>query len=157
MLRNRFLIAVLAILLIAVAVYNYSFFASRKVKPPAAHTAAPAGEAGPQQGATIDPSRIQAPSYRPQWTRDPFWYHDGAGKQSAGGRPKRTASADITLEGTTTEQGKGYAIIDGQVIETGETIRGYTIVSIGDRSVVLRNAKGTRTLTIANDLLEKEN
>lgn len=152
MLRNKFVIIMVAVLLVAVGAYNYSFFrAKTPLKPPSR----------PEQSLRTEDAAADSPlsidSYRSEWQRDPFWYANGVDKSQHDGRsgPKVHRSG-FDLEGTITKDGKGYALINGGVYGVGDKVRNATIVEISELYIKVRNGEGTRTIRIANDLIEKE-
>lgn len=150
MLRNKYLIAGLGVLLLLVALYNISFFRERR--GPARHraeTSQPLGKA--REAARPGPAAAgKAAAYSAEWRRDPFWYPDGPLRAPFSASRTRT-QADVRglrLEGTTMKGTKGYALINGKVYGVGDRVAGEQITAISDRSVTLKSAEGTRTMHI---------
>jgi len=148
MLRNKFFVIILFILLLAVIAYNYTFFRERRTQQRAQVAAA-------AQFMSDAPSIGSAASgpYQPTWRRDPFWYPGGVDRSVHHAVPAHT----LQLEGTMVKEGKGYAIMNGEVVGVGDRIQGVVIVEIGDLSVKVKGPTGTRTISIIGDMNEKEN
>lgn len=157
MLRNRLFMAGLAVLLLLVAYYNVSFFqkrhAGRQQAGPAASPAAGGKAAGASRTAPA------AAGYAAAWKRDPFWYPEGRRATSSfapGERATARRKGGLRLEGTMTKDGKGYVLINGSIYGVGDRVDGYQIMSIGDRSVTMKGATGTRTMRILSEPGGKE-
>jgi len=149
MLRNKYVLVVVGFLLVNVVGFNINFFAKRSsntpqpapaVKQPASDWRSPENEA-PSAPASDGPAGT--------WRRDPFWY---GGVRSAVAAPKlppaRTASKGLSVEGSIFRDGKGYALINGQIAGVGESVNGYEVLEIRDRSITLKGPNGTRTINL---------
>ncbi len=156
MLRNRYLIAVLGVLLLLVAFYNVRFFLQRRGPDRQAAEVSQPASAARTAGRTAAAGK--AADYRPAWNRDPFWYPDGRRQQVYAGPRMRTPADErgVRLEGTTIKENKGYALINGRVYAVGDRVAGEQITAIDDRSVTLRGAGGARTLHILKRPAGKE-
>ena len=152
MLRNKYVVIVVAVLLSAVVAYNYYFFrAQRALKQGRSPRTLQAGGTGTGAASASGP----VSGYHASWQRDPFWYLGGVDKtHHAAAKP--SSGQGLVLEGTMTKEGKGYALINGNVYGIGETVRGVTIIEIGELYVKLKSSAGTKTIFIANDLIKKE-
>jgi len=149
MLRNKYFIAFLGVLLMGVITYNVIYFRSKNTPSPSDSSGQPASK----KEKAFNTDRSFYTSYRPTWRRDPFWYTEGAVRS-----PYVTVrSRGLNLEGTMVKDGKGYAIISGEVVEVGDRIQGVVIVEIGDQTIKVKGNQGTKTIHIATDQLEKEN
>jgi hypothetical protein len=155
MLRNKFVVMAVAVLLAAVAAYNYSFFSSKGQRKPAAPEQALRTGGEETVGAAVAPA--SAPRYRSVWRRDPFWYSGGVDRNRHDVRSApKIAGTGIELTGTMTKDGKGYALINGSVYGVGDKVQNATIVEVGELYIKVRTSEGTRTIRIDNDLIEKE-
>lgn len=155
MLRNKFVIVIVAVLFAAVAAYNYSFFrAKADVRSSPGPEQALRAAKGNSNASTAIPA---SSAYHAVWRRDPFWYPGGADKNR---HDMRSVAKDnktgIKLEGTMTKDNKGYALINGSVYGVGDRVQNATIVEISELYIIVRTNEGTRTIRIANDLIEKE-
>lgn len=56
---------------------------------------------------------------------------------------------DHTLTAVMVTESKGYAIIDGKFLLIGQEMDGFTLVAVGDRSVVLESTEARVELTIS--------
>jgi len=154
MLRNKYVLIIVGLLFLAVAAYNYSFFRAQKAKM------APRGPEQVQRTISQSPG-VSSPSlspaeYHPVWRRDPFWYTEGVDRTIH--RAYRPASTSgIVLEGTMVEGGKGYAIISGEIVGIGDHVQGAVVTDIQEQSITVKDSKGTRTISIASEPIEKEN
>jgi hypothetical protein len=149
MLRNKYVIAVLCVLLLAVLLYDLSFFRKRGAGP---GPAAPAAPAPPAALARTAAAAGTAADYRPQWRRDPFRHAGGAPRTA----PAARSGGDLRLEGTMSRGGTAYALINGRIYGAGDRVDGSEIVKIDDLAVTMRGAGGTRVLRILRDGREKE-
>lgn len=55
------------------------------------------------------------------------------------------------------EGGKGYAIISGEIVGIGDHVQGAVVTDIQEQSITVKDSKGTRTISIASEPIEKEN
>jgi len=148
MLRNKLVVIVIAVLLLAVIAYNFAFFRERRNQQRIQATVAVA-----VRNEAISPGSSARGPYQPSWRRDPFWYPGGVDRSGHGPAPAHM----LQLEGTMIKDGKGYAIMNGEVVGVGDRIQGVTILEVGDLSVKVQGRTGTRTIGIISDTNEKEN
>lgn len=159
MLRNKYVIMAVGVLFLAILAYNYSFFMARKAasRPPGVMRAATDMNATAAKKNTHE----TVGEYQATWRRDPFWYLGGVDiRRSAALTSYKTAApssgSGLRLDGTMTKDGKGYALMNGEVYGVGETVHGATILEIGNLFVTVKSSTGTKTIHITNDLPEKE-
>jgi len=153
MLRNKIVIAAVGLGLLLVLWYNLDFFLYKRARAAQAVAMRTLGVSVPL--ANIDvmpPEEVHVRKDRPKdeiiWRRDPFWYDNGRKRAIASIPTTRKRTQDLSFEGTMTKLGKGYALINGQIVGIGDLINGYTVVEISNHSVTLRNNAGSKVLTI---------
>jgi hypothetical protein len=139
MLRNRYVIAVVGVLLVLVLYYNVSFFSEKRAVKAVRQGDSPAFVETAERAAGTPAARTG------EWKRDPFWYTDKNSRSRAGAASR---GSGLALAATMTKDGKGYALIGDRVVGVGETLNGYTVVDVGQKSVTIKNHNGTRVLTI---------
>lgn len=157
MLRNKYFIAGIGILLLTVVFYNISFFLKRRGATRLQNAAVQniAVSVGKSDSSN---SQQKAAAYRPEWRRDPFWYSKKPQQLYSGARQlrSRTEKQGPRLEGTMIKDGKGYALINGRVCGVGDKVAGYEIIKIDGSSVTVKGTAGTRILRIISETAGKE-
>jgi type II secretory pathway pseudopilin PulG len=158
MLRNKYVVTALGAVLLLVVAYNIQFFRTRAVNQ-AAGTAAQTYSSAIQHPRTSSPPpRVMMPSLPvEEWRRDPFWYplstkHALPVQHTGSSRP----SSGMRLEATMVKDGKGFAVISGQVVGLGERVGEYVVVEVGDLFVRLKGPGGVKKMSITTDTSVKE-
>ncbi len=153
MLRNKYFLAGLGVLLLLVLIYNIAFFSGRGKGID--HPSAIPGTAVQGEGGRTSPASAQSQEggMAGEWRRDPFWHPGG---KSHGAPPAGRKAPGLHLEATMAEGGKAYAIINSDIVGIGERFNGYVVEEIGDQFVKLKGPGGTKTLFIGDDSIEKE-
>jgi hypothetical protein len=157
MLRNKYVVAALGVVLLLVVAYNVAFFKKRSAnRNTGAVAQAPAATGTDRLKASAPPQEMTS---RPaaEWRRDPFWYRQGTNRSA----PARNAAASrpssgLRLEATMIRDGKGYAIISGQIVGVGEQLGEYVVAEIGDLFVRLKGPGGMKKLSMTTDTNVKE-
>lgn len=170
MLQNKFVIAFLLALLLAVIAYNYMFFAARnKLTTTAPHPRAQTNSSpSPTLPTDTRPMTglIVAKHYRGVWKRDPFLYEHEEEKESpqrAGASmpisrgtpsvaPPRKSTVSYVLKGTMMNNGRGFALLNKRIAEVNEIVDGAKILEIGDRFVTLQTVEGIKTISIRTSI-----
>ena len=157
MLRNRYTVIGLGVVLFAVLAYNIFFVTNRLrggdgqlVKaPPVTAAARTFGETRPDLPVVTERDTDQ-------WKRDPFRYP--AGKDGAPGlsKAKIPGQRQIVLQGIMTRNGVLYALLNGSVYGAGDIIGDLRIVTVKKYSVVVADKERQRVVYIYKDGLEKE-
>ena len=151
--RNKYVLAGVGGLLIIVLIYNIAFFsrrgkgADRPASVPVTAEKGAGGSASPALEQSLESGAAR------EWRRDPFWYPGGRPRSAP---PSAGKAPGLHLEATMAEGGKAYAIINGDIVGTGERFNGYVVAEIGDQFVKLKGPGGIKTLKLAGDSGEKE-
>lgn len=157
MLRNKYVVAALGVVLLLVVAYNVAFFKTRTAnKNERALVQAPA-VTGMQRPKVSAPPQVTTSRPAEKWRRDPFWYpqntkHAAPAHHAAAPRP----SSGLQLEAVMIRDGKGYAIISGQIVGKGERLGEYVVAEIGDLFVRLKGPGGMKKLSMTTDTSVKE-
>jgi hypothetical protein len=166
MLRNKFVIAIVAVLLCIVSIYNLNFFLKKK---------APASLQGKTLGAAPSVGRDRAPGHlmatpfpvlrdKENWKRDPFLYMEqrtgryteAEGRAGTPAAREKTKAPAIRLQGITVRNGKRFALVNGWVVGTGDRLDNVLITDITPYSIFVKDADGTREINIYTDIPDKE-
>jgi hypothetical protein len=159
MLRNRYLIGVLCVLLFSVLVWNISFFAGRRPAQvgqrggvsPAASSAAGAGRQTAEAPAKREFPVLQDAAV---WRRDPFTF---SVRTPAEKEPAKEISEDaISLQGIMISGGERFALVDGWVVGVGGRVRDYNVAAINQYSIVLKGDRGTREVSIIHETVKEK-
>lgn len=137
MLRNKYLVSLVALLFVAVVAYNINFFLKR-LRPhhiktqerPVAITETTPGESKSLFPVTKDKSR---------WKRDPFIHDDEKAKEKKLPLKNKTYSnVKIVLQGIMMSKGKFYALVNGWVVKRGDRIEDMVVEDVFRDSILLR-------------------
>lgn len=146
MLRNRYFITLIALLFIAVLVYNINFFIKR-LRPfhikTVVTTPALKNEKMTEGGSVFPVKRDKS-----QWRRDPFM-HDREGKK---GKEvtinNKVSDVKIALNGIMKTKGRFYAIVNGWVVGKGDRIEGMLVEDILSDSILLRDGDKQKVIKL---------
>ena len=152
MLRNRYVIAVVAAAFLFMIYQNIEFFMAKK-RPAATSGTVPAVSENAGQHSAPEVFPPSSAGSDDSWRRDPFWYEAKGGRTAAASSPQAPAKRGLTLEGT---DGNKFAIINGSVLAVGDAIEGYVVVEIRNGMVRVKGPKGQKTLNMIEDTSEKE-
>lgn len=152
MLRNKYVIAALGIVLLLVVAYNVAFFKTRTTSRAAGAAVQSPAVTNMQRLKVSSPSPVMTSRPADEWRRDPFWYpqstkRSAPAQHAAASRP----SSGIRLEATMIRDGKGYAIISGQIVGMGERYGEYVVAEVGELFVRLKGPGGIKKLSIIAD------
>lgn len=67
--------------------------------------------------------------------------------------PVKSSVAPLRLEGIVRGEDRSFAVISGSVVEVGQQIRGYKLVSVGDNSARLRSKSGPLVLRLSKNVI----
>ncbi len=159
MLRNRYLIAVLGLLLLAVLGWNISFFAGRRAVP-----GRQGGAVSVPRAAGVQMSDIAARSTFPVgqdtsvWRRDPFVFgRRPSTLTKTAVIPDMAVKEDaVDLQGIVVSDGKRFALVDGWVVGVGDRVRDYSVAVINPYSIVLKGDRGTREVSIIHETVKEK-
>lgn len=137
MLRNKYLVSLVALLFVAVAAYNINFFLKRfrplNVKAP--EIPVDRTEVTSKEGKSLFPVTKD----KSQWRRDPF-IHD-AEKPKEKKFPlnnKAETNVKIRLQGIMMSKGRSYALVNGWVVKKGDRFEGMVVEDVSKDSILLR-------------------
>lgn len=140
MLRNKYLVSLVALLFVAVAAYNINFFLKRLRTP---------GPGTPERSIVItettpkeSKSLFPVTGDKSRWKRDPFIHDDEKTKDKKLPLKNKTDSnVKIMLQGIMMSKGKFYALVNGWVVKRGDRIEGMEDTVVEDifrDSILLR-------------------
>ncbi|MGC2063021.1 MAG: hypothetical protein WA610_08580 [Thermodesulfovibrionales bacterium] len=162
MLRNRYLIAALCMLLLGVLGWNISFFAGRRtargrqtgVIPSEISSASDADRQGPGVAARkVFPVGRDAAV----WRRDPFTFSLRASAEKKPVVVPGTVIDDgIDLQGIMTSGGKRFALVNGRAVGVGDRVRDNSVIAINQYSIVLKGDRGTREVSIIHETVKEK-
>lgn len=137
MLRNRYLISLVALLFLAVVAYNINFFLKR-FRPvnlkapeiPVARTEVTHKE---------DKSLFPVTKDKSQWRRDPFIHEAEKPKEKKFPlNNKAESNVKIKLRGIMISKGRSYALVNGWVVKKGDRFEGMVVEDVSRDSILLR-------------------
>jgi hypothetical protein len=163
MLKNRYLIASLGILLLAVVWWNVSFFMGRRTgSGPQGGTvpsASPSGRAASRQKAEVQTRKeFPVPQDAAVWRRDPFTFSlPRAAEKKAALVPDLPAKEEkVNLQGIMMSNGKRFALVDGWVVGIGDRVRDYRVAEISQYGMVLKGERGVREVSIIHETVKEK-
>jgi type II secretory pathway component PulC len=158
MLANKYLAAVIGILLILVIAYNIKFFSSKKVAPqtPVVKKTELEKRSSPDTVKVTNRTFVQKD--RHQWKRDPFGLVPISQKivKTAKKEPEKDFAEDIQLIGIIKRDGRSYALINGKVYSKDDRIGDIVIKEIRKHSVVLASGEKTEEISFKDYIVLKE-
>ena len=78
------------------------------------------------------------------------WLEPDGADQGVGPGPRGTTAASLRLNAVMAHGPAGYAIVNGKTLFIGESLNGYRLLAVYDRSVILETPAATRVeLTLA--------
>lgn len=95
------------------------------------------------------------PAWRTEVERDPFHWSQAAEIEATGatedgsgdgGVMERVRAADLNLSGVILDGRGGMALINGKYVRIGDSVEGCLVRAIGETSVTVEDASGTREL-----------
>lgn len=131
---NKYVLAVIGILLVLVTAYNIKFFSSKSGSPETTKVARSETVKPSEPVTNKKPERILEKEDKNKWKRDPF------GLQAL---PKKTASTkpeigeDINLMGIIKRDGRNHVLINGKVYSVDDKIGDVVIKDINKHGVVI--------------------
>ena len=163
MLGNKYLAAVVGLLLILVAAYNIKFFSSKN-KPAETVATGKTGAAKPSAPMKPDgsdmhkkPERIRETGDKTKWKRDPFSLQAAAVKKAGKKEEKKSAfSEDIRLIGIVKRNGKSHALINGKVYGVNDKIGDAVITEINKNGIVLSARGESKRISFEDYIILKE-
>jgi hypothetical protein len=163
MLGNRYLAAVVGLLLILVAAYNIKFFSS-KSKPGETVTTGNTGAVKPSEPTRRDgsvlykkPERITETEDKTGWKRDPFDLQTAAVKKPGRKKEKKPAFyEEIHLLGIVKRDGTSHALINGGVYRVNDKIGDAVITEINRNGIVLSSGKESKRISFEDYIILKE-
>ncbi|MDA8084858.1 MAG: hypothetical protein M0024_14470 [Nitrospiraceae bacterium] len=148
MLRNRYVIGLVSLLLAGVVAWNVNFFLGRRPQG-RKDAAAPAGPKAFVQRAGIPQASGEFPV--PQdplvWRRDPFRFRKVPVREGAKAESQRLPA----LQGILASGDRRFALVDGRVVAVGDRLEGYRIAAIKTYSVLLGSGGGAKEISIINE------
>jgi len=155
MLRNRYFVAAIIILLIGVFIFNLNFFLRRKhlyyLKTPERSTFAsrPVIKTVEPEYSRNDAVFEQVKSDPARWRRDPFFHRvEEVKKIGSSGINKKDSNVNITLEGIMKTDGRLYALINGWAFKKGDKIEEFIIEEVFEDGIILKGEGGRKTIKI---------
>jgi hypothetical protein len=163
MLGNKYLAAVIGILLILVAAYNIKFFYSKN-RPPQTVATGKIEAVKPSEPINPDgsdmhkkPERIVETEDKTRWKRDPFDLQAAAVKKPGGKEEEKPAfSEDIRLIGVVKRNGKSHALINGSVYSVNDKIGDAVITEINKNGIVLSSGEKSKRISFEDYIILKE-
>ena len=154
MLGNKYVAALIGILLVAVIAYNIKFFTSKSSPPETAKrekTEAvkpfePIKYPGPDMNK--NPERIAEKEDRSKWKRDPFDLQAATKKVTK--KPASTKpefGEDIRLMGILKRNGRSHALINGKVYRVNDKIGDVVIKEIHKHSIILSSGEKNKEIS----------
>ncbi|MBA4371341.1 MAG: hypothetical protein C0402_00595 [Thermodesulfovibrio sp.] len=167
MLRNRYLIAGLCVLLLAVLGWNIRFFSGRRAVPGRqtgmpVSLSAPALSSAPVAGRqkTEAPAKRDFPVQQDAavWRRDPFTLRPQAPaiRKPVVVTDALTKEDTVELQGIVVSGGKRFALVNGRVVGEGELVRDYRVAAINQYSIVLKGERGIREVSIIHETAKEK-
>jgi hypothetical protein len=163
MLGNKYLAAVVGLLLILVAAYNIKFFYSKN-RPAETAVTGEIGTVKPSEpikpdgaGVHKKPERIIETEDKAGWKRDPFDLQTATVKKSEQKKEKKPAfSEDIRLIGIVKRNGKSHALINGRVYSVNDKIGDAVITEINKNGIVLSSGENSKRISFEDYIILKE-
>ncbi len=139
MLGNKYVAAVIGVLLLMVIAYNFKFFISKKAQPQTAPAklSEPLKHAEPVAGGHKSgkkPERMLEKEDKTGWKRDPFDLKDDS---KIAKEITKDDISGIHLMGIIKRDGRSYALINGKVYSVNDRIGDLLVREIRKHSVVL--------------------
>lgn len=164
MLGNKYLAAVVGLLLILVAAYNVKFFSSKNRPAETAVTEKTAGgkpsEAIKTDGSDMHkkPERIIETADTAGWKRDPFNLQATAVAKKTGKKEEKKPAIgeDIRLAGIVKRDGKSHALINGRVYSVGDRIGDAVITEINKNGIVVSSGGESKRILFEDYIILKE-
>jgi type II secretory pathway component PulC len=155
MLANKYLTAVVGILLILVVAYNVKFFSSKKV----AHQTPVVKKTELEKRSLPDTVKVTNRTFvqkdKHQWKRDPFGLLP-ISKKTAKTETKKEFAEDIQLIGIIKRDGRSYALINGKVYSEDDRIGDIVIKEIKKHSIILSSGEKTKEISFKDYVVLKE-
>jgi hypothetical protein len=163
MLGNKYLAAVIGILLILVAAYNIKFFYSKNKNPETVQTGKTEAVKPPEVVKPAEPDvpkkpeRIAETEDKTRWKRDPFDLQAAAVKKPGKKEEEKPAfSEDIRLIGVVKRNGKSHALINGGVYSVNDKIGNAVITEINKNGIVLSSGEKSKRISFEDYIILKE-
>jgi len=152
---NKYLAAIVGILIILVAAYNVKFFSSKKVIPqmPAAKKTDLEKRSLPDTIIVTKRTLVQKDAH--QWKRDPFGLVP-ISEKTVKKKPEKDFSEDIQLTGIIKRDGRSYALINGKVYSADDRIGDIVVKEIKRHSIVLSSGEKTKEISFKDYVVLKE-
>lgn len=160
MLGNKYLAAVIGILLILVAAYNIKFFYSKNKNSETVQTGKTEAVKAPEVVKPAEPDvpkkpdRIVEKEDKTRWKRDPFDLQAAAVKKPEQTKP--AFSEDIRLIGIVKRNGKSHALINGGVYRVNDKIGDAVITEINKNGIVLSSGEKSKRISFEDYIILKE-
>jgi hypothetical protein len=163
MLGNKYLAAVVGLLLILVAAYNIKFFSSKN-RPAETVVTEKTGAVKPSEPIKTDgsdmhkkPERVMEAADKTTWKRDPFDLQAAVVKKPGKKPEKKPAfSEDIRLIGIVKRDGKSHALINGSVYRVNDKIGDAVITEINKNGIVLSSGGENKRISFEDYIILKE-
>jgi hypothetical protein len=153
MLGNKYLAAVIGVLLILVLAYNFDFFSAKSIRPETVTLKGTEHGQSPEPVIKRNPERIAEKEDRNAWKRDPFNLQALAKKAA----PKKPGIGEgIHLMGILKRDGRSYALINGKVYGVDDKIGDSVIKDIKNHGIVLFSDGITREISFEDYVVLKE-
>ena len=162
MLGNKYLAAVIGILLILVVAYNIKFFSSknRPAQPVATGKTEGVKPFEPMKPDGSDmhkkPERIVEKEDKAGWKRDPFDLQPAVKKTGKKEAEKPAFSEDIRLIGIVKRNDKSHALINGRVYSVNDKIGDAVITEINKNGIVLSSGEKSKRISFEDYIILKE-
>lgn len=163
MLRNRYLIAGLGLLLLVVLGWNIHFFIERRAAAGrqsliTASSASSEPASGRQKTETAVKKVFPVPQDPAVWRRDPFTLGSQASPiVKVRAMPDAPAREDaLELQAVMTSGGKSFALVNGTVVGEGDRISNYRVAAISPYRIVLKSERGTREVSIIHETVKEK-
>ena len=161
MLGNKYVAALIGILLVAVIAYNIKSFTSKSRPPETAKIEKTEAEKPfepikyPEPDMNKNPERIAEKADRSKWKRDPFDLQiEVVTKKPASTKPE--FGEDIRLMGILKRNGKSHALINGKVYSVNDKIGDVVIKEINKHSIVLSSGEKSKEISFEDYIVLKE-
>jgi len=146
MLGNKYVAALIGILLVAVIAYNIKFFTSKSRPPETAKT---------EKTDTVKPfepikypERIAEKEDRSKWKRDPFDLQAATKKVTKKPAPtKPEFGEDIRLMGILKRNGKSHVLINGKVYSVNDKVGDVVVKKINKHSIILSSGEENKEIS----------
>jgi len=152
---NKYLTAVVGILIILIVAYNVKFFSSKKVTPqiPVVKKTEPEKHSLPDTIKVTKRTLVQKDAHR--WKRDPFGLVT-ISEKTVKKEPEKDFVEDIQLIGIIKRDGRSYALINGKVYSEDDRIGDTVVKEIKKHGIVLSSGEKTKEISFKDYVVLKE-